>query len=96
MQLTLQLALAFFLLLWGLLLIALSQQAHFRHRHWAGRCNALGLRSANTRRMAGIIALLLSAASLAFAEGAGFGLVLWIMAAAALSALLAWMLARSS
>ena len=74
----------------------LSQQAHFRHRRWNGRCNAMGLRSVNTRRIAGIVALSLSAAAFVATEGAGFGLVLWIMAAAALSALLAWMLARSS
>jgi hypothetical protein len=77
----------------GLLCIALSQQRHFRHRRWAGRFNRIGLRSPATRRVAGTLALLGSAGLMVFAEGWGFGLVLWVMAAAALAAWLAWMLA---
>ncbi|MFN4044794.1 hypothetical protein [Limnobacter sp.] len=95
MQLSLQLALAFSLLFFGLLLIALSQQAHFRHRRWAGRCNAIGLKSVGSRRTAGIVALLLSATALAAIEGPAFGLVLWVMAVATLAVVLAWVLAPS-
>ncbi|QJR28960.1 DUF3325 family protein [Limnobacter profundi] len=96
MRLTLQVALAFSLLFSGLLLIALSQQAHFRHRRWAGRCNAIGLRSVGARRTAGLLALLLSAITLSFMQGIAFGLVVWVMATAALAVVLAWVLARSS
>lgn len=96
MQLTLLLALVFLLLFFGLLLIALSQQAHFRHRRWAGRCNAIGLRSVGARRTAGLLALLLSAITLSFMQGIAFGLVVWVMATAALAVVLAWTLARSS
>jgi hypothetical protein len=95
MQLTLQLGLAFSLLFFGLLLIALSQQAHFRHPRWAGLCNAIGLESVNARRTTGIVILLLSATALAAIEGLAFGLVLWIMAAAALAVVLACLLALS-
>ncbi len=95
MQLSLQLALAFSLLFFGLLLIALSQQAHYRHRRWAGRCNAIGLKSVGSRRTAGIAALLLSATALTAVEGLAFGLVLWVMAAATLAVVLAWVLAPS-
>ena len=96
MHLTLQVALAFSLLFSGLLLIALSQQAHFRHRRWAGRCNAIGLRSVGAGRTAGLLALLLSAITLSFMQGIAFGLVVWVMATAALAVVLAWVLARSS
>ena len=95
MQLALQLALTFLLLFWGLLLTALSQQAHYRHRRWAGRCNAIGLKSAGSRRLAGILSLLMSATALAAIEGLAFGLVLWVMAAAMLAVVLAWVLAAS-
>ncbi|WP_394672752.1 hypothetical protein [Limnobacter sp.] len=96
MQLTLQLALALPLLFFGLLSIALSQQAHFRHRRWAGRCNAIGLRTIMLRRIAGVLALLISAILMVLVQGIGFGLVLWVMAAAALAVLSTWVLARSS
>jgi len=95
MQLSLQLALAFSLLFFGLLLIALSQQAHCHHHRWAGRCNAVGLKSVGARRTTGIVALLLSATALAAIEGLAFGLVLWVMAAAMLAVVLAWVLAPS-
>ena len=95
MQLNLQLALAFSLLFFGLLLIALSQQAHCHHHRWAGRCNAVGLKSVGARRTTGIVALLLSATALAAIEGLAFGLVLWVMAAAMLAVVLAWVLAPS-
>ena len=77
----------------GLLCTALSQRQHFRHRRWAGRFNRIGLRSPATRRVAGTLALLGSAGVLIFSQGWSFGLVLWVMATAALAALLAWMLA---
>lgn len=95
MQLSLQLALAFSLLFLGLLLIALSQQAHCHHHRWAGRCNAIGLKSVGSRRTSGIVALLLSATALAAIEGPAFGLVLWVMAVATLAVVLAWVLAPS-
>ncbi|WP_334119705.1 DUF3325 family protein [Limnobacter sp.] len=82
------------LLYLGLLCTALSQQKHFRHRHWAGRFNRIGLRTPWMRRFAGTLALLGSAGLLVFSEGWGFGLVLWVMAAAALAASLAWVLSR--
>lgn len=95
MPLTVQLALAFSLLFFGLLLIALSQQAHCHHHRWAGRCNAVGLKSVGARRTSGIVALLLSATALAAIEGPAFGLVLWVMAVATLAVVLAWVLAPS-
>ena len=95
MPLTGQLALAFSLLFFGLLLIALSQQAHCHHHRWAGRCNAVGLKSVGARRTTGIVALLLSATALAAIEGLAFGLVLWVMAAAMLAVVLALVLAPS-
>lgn len=95
MQLTLYLVLAFSMLFFGLLLIALSQRAHCHHHRWAGRCNAVGLKSVGARRATGIVALLLSAAALAAIEGLAFGLVLWGMAAAMLAVVLARVLAPS-
>ena len=95
MPLTVQLALAFSLLFFGLLLIALSQQAHCHHHRWAGLCNAVGLKSVGARRTSGIVALLLSATALAAIEGPAFGLVLWVMAVATLAVVLAWVLAPS-
>ncbi|MEQ9108866.1 MAG: DUF3325 family protein [Limnobacter sp.] len=80
----------------GLLCTALSQQKHFRHRRWAGRLNRIGLRNPGPRRFTGALALLASAGLMVFSEGWGFGLVLWLMAAAALAALLAWMLAHGN
>ncbi|MBU0784977.1 MAG: DUF3325 family protein [Gammaproteobacteria bacterium] len=90
------LSLGMALLYIGLLCTALSQQKHFRHRHWAGRFNRIGLRSPGVRRLTGTFALLGSAGLMVFSEGWGFGLVLWLMAAAALAALLAWMLAHGN
>lgn len=77
----------------GLLCTALSQQKHFRHRPWSGRFNTIGLQSTGGRRFAGALALLGSASLMVVAEGWEFGLVLWVMAAATLAALLAWVLA---
>lgn len=80
----------------GLLCTALSQQKHFRHRRWAGRLNRIGLRNPGARRFTGALALLASAGLMVFTDGWGFGLVLWVMAAAALAVVVAWVLARSS
>lgn len=87
---------AFALLFTGLLCLALSQHTHFRHPLWAGRLNRIGLKSTGARRAAGIVALLASAGLMATTEGWGFGLVLWVMAAATVATLLAWTLAISN
>lgn len=80
----------------GLLCIAVAQQRHFRHRRWAGRLNRIGLQHASSRRVTGALALLASAGQMVVTDGLGFGLVLWIMTAAPLAVVVAWVLARSS
>ncbi|HEX4918260.1 MAG TPA: DUF3325 family protein [Limnobacter sp.] len=80
------------LLLFGLLCLATSQDAHAKHTQWQQRMAAVGLAHKPLRRWCGSVALCTSAALLGIAEGAAFGLVTWVMAAGLGSALLAWRL----
>ncbi|HEX4879898.1 MAG TPA: DUF3325 family protein, partial [Limnobacter sp.] len=86
---------SFVLLAFGLLCVATTQVAHAKHPHWPKRMATIGLAQTRHRRCCGALALCASATLLAVAEGAEFGLVLWVMAAGLGSALLAWLLSPS-